>query len=110
MPEENHNIIVKLWVWFQTGYTPASIVLAIGNMGMLLITLLTVKGIYIPLWMICVIGGLIASGCIVLGHFWFTRNVQKGVQSYMNKNGNPEFKHLCDEVTEIKRLLQEVKK
>jgi len=99
----------RLWVWFTQGWAVSSIFISIGNTGMMLITMLTVKGIYIPLWMIVIFVGFVILGILGLGYKWFRLNVQADVQSYLNTDANPEWNEKCRQLDRIEKMLLENK-
>lgn len=101
------KIFARLWVWFTQGWAVASILLSIGNTGMSLITMLTVKGIYIPLWAIIFFVSCVCAGILLLGHYWYKSRMQAEVQSYLNYNGNPEWNERCAQWDRIEKMLKE---
>ena len=101
--------LIPYYVWFTWGFGFISNPISIINFGMLFITLITVKGIYIPSWMIPVIVGLDILACIAVGHYFEKYSVWNRISSHQNQNMNPEIKQLSDDVKEIKQLLLEMK-
>jgi hypothetical protein len=96
--------------WFEYGIGKFGIYLAVINIGLLVTTLLTVKGIYFPVWSVVPIGIGLILFCTVFGWFLDTRNVMGRLNSHMNRKGNPEFVKICADVEEIKKMLEELKK
>jgi hypothetical protein len=99
--------LIPYYVWFTYGFGFISNPIAIVNFGMLLITLITVKGIYVASWMIPVIVGLDIIACIAVGHYFEKYNIWNRITSHQNIKMNPQIKQMSDDITEIKKMLQE---
>ena len=82
------------------------------NYGMNLVTVVTVKGLFIPLWavpLIVLVGILI---CIAVGYYFEKYSVWNRITSYANKGSNPEvakINQMAVDIQEIKKMLQERK-
>lgn len=107
------NWLIRQYVRFQWGYGYVSLAMAICSFGMAGVTLLTVKGMYIPLWLICGIAIAAIAFCGWLGYFCEKHDIQNRITSHANRNANPEFDQLCKrcERTEtiVKELLEKMK-
>lgn len=99
--------LIPQFVRFQWGYGYISLGLAILSFGMSIVTMLTVKGIYIPMWMLILVGLAGIDCCLILGYFCEKFDIQNRMSSHSNKTANPEFKKLCDDIEVIKRKLME---
>lgn len=102
--------IIPYQFWFEYGIGKFGVYLAIINLGLLITTLFTVKGIFFPTWGIVPIGIGLVVFCMTFGWFLDTRNVMGRLNSHMNRKGNPEFAKLCADVEEMKKMLEELKK
>jgi hypothetical protein len=96
--------------WFEYGIGKFGVYLAVINIGLLVTTLLTVKGIYFPVWSVIPIGIGLILFCTTFGWFLDTYNVMGRLNSHMNRKGNPEFVKICADVEEIKKMLELQKK
>jgi len=97
--------LVPYYIWLTFGFSNISTFVGIINFGILLITLITVKGIYIPAWAIIFIAGILIMFCTTIGYFFDNYTVWKRIVSYQNKNVNPELSRLCEDVDKIKKKL-----
>jgi hypothetical protein len=101
------DYLIPYYVWFTYGFGVISILMGIMNFGMLAITLITVKGIYIPLWMIPVVAGVMVIICVCVGRFFEKYGIWDRVTSHQNKNANPESVQICRDVAIIKKMLED---
>lgn len=81
--------LIPQYVRFQWGYGYVSLVLALISFGMSLVTMLTVRGIYISLWMLILIGVGVVIFCTGLGYYFEKKDLQNRITSHSNKNANP---------------------
>jgi len=98
--------LIPQYVRFLWGYGYVSLVLAMTSFGMAMVTMLTVKGIYIPLWALVGIGALVVGFCTFVGYISETRNIQNRITSHANTNANPEIQRLCRDIDAIKKKLE----
>lgn len=101
--------LIVMEFWFEYGISKLSIFMGLATLGLSLTTLLTVKGIFFPLWGFLPIAVLMYFSAMTLGYFLDTRNVMGRFNSHMNRKGNPEFVKMIEDVDEIKRLLEGMK-
>lgn len=101
--------IIPFYVRFMWGFGYISVLIGLINFGMNLITMVTVKEIYIPLWVIPIVGGIIILGCTYIGWYFEKYNIQNRITSHLNQAANPEFTQLCKDVKEIKNKLESEK-
>lgn len=94
-------IHIKSYTWFLWGFQTVSVIFALTNFGMLLVTLLTVKGIYVPVLVIIPAVILLVMICIFTGYLLIRFSVQQRAQSYNNMNANPEIRELTELVRKI---------
>jgi len=102
---------------FFTGFGIISVFMGIVSFGMALVTMVTVKGIYIPAWVIIIVGGGLVAGCWYFGYWYEMTKMWEKEISHTNKNINPEMLKMCTETTQnrediirIKALLEETLK
>ena len=98
--------LIPQYVRFQWGYGYVSLVLALISFGMSLVTMLTVRGIYISLWMLILIGLGVVIFCTGLGYYFEKKDVQNRITSHSNKNANPELVKICKDIALIKKKLE----
>lgn len=98
---------IPFYVWFATAFGLISMVIGIANFAMLLVTLITVKGFYIPTIAIPVLTIMLLAGCIALGFVMERYDFQNRVYQHVNTNQNPQMKQISEDVGEIKRILTE---
>jgi hypothetical protein len=100
------NKYVPVQLWFEFGFNKLSLLMAAFNTGMLVITMITVKGIYIPLWMLPIAVTLLILTCIIVGYYFDRWGIWKELISRQNRYMNPEFVKLCEDVEKIKKKLE----
>lgn len=101
--------LIPYYVWFIFGFGVLSILLGIANFGMLLITTITVKGIYISLWLLPIVGILFILACISIGYVFEKYKLWSKITSHQTRNTNPEVDQLCKDVQAIKAMLEGMK-
>jgi hypothetical protein len=109
MEKTSTDKLIPYYVWFIYGFSTISIFMGIINFGMVMITTITVKGIFVPIWMVPVIGCLLGIICISVGHYFEKYSISNRISSHQNQNMNPEIKQLSDDVKEIKKMLEDKK-
>jgi hypothetical protein len=109
LTEPQKRFIARNKLRFFTGFGMISVFMGIVGFGMSLVTMITVKGIYIPAWVIAVIGIMLIVSCWYSGYWYEMIAMWKYEISHTNNVLNPEMLKLCTEVSEIKKLLQERK-
>lgn len=97
--------LIPQYVRFQWGYGYVSLALALISFGMSLVTMLTVKGIYISLWMLLLIGVGVVVFCTGLGYYFEKKDIQNRITSHVNNNANPEVTKMCKDIVLIKKKL-----
>jgi len=98
--------LIPQYVRFTWGYSYINLVIAITSFGLNIITVVTVKGIYMPLWILPFIGVAIVICGGMIGYYFEKKGVINRMVSHSNKNANPEFLQLCKDVKEIKDKLK----
>ena len=99
------DTLIPYYYWFKSGFGEISLPMALVNLAMLITTLLTVKGIYIPLWVIPVIAVFVIGGCVFVGWFMQTYEINSRINSLVNQKQNPEIKSMHDDMKLIKKHL-----
>jgi hypothetical protein len=104
--------LIPARIWFNLGYGEISIVMSAVSMGMSFVTLLTVKGINVPLWLIGVIGMAVMIVAVTIGYFYQRYNITGRMNSHFNRTMNPEINDIHQDLKLIKKQLgiPEVKK
>lgn len=103
------ELIIDLEFWFEYGIAKFGFYISIANFVLMVTTLLTVKGIFFPVWGIIPVGVALASCIVIIGYFLDTRRIMGRLNSRMNTRGNPEFLKMIDDVNEIRRMVEEMK-
>lgn len=97
--------LVPYYLWFVLGFGVVSVGIGIGNSAMVLVTMLTVKQIYVPLWAIVVFGLLLISFCMLIGWSFEHYKIWDRINSHANQNMNPEIRSICSDMKEIRAAL-----
>jgi hypothetical protein len=95
--------VIPLYIWFIWGFGFLSVFIGLINFGMSIVTMITVKGIYIPLWIIPIVAGSVFLLCTFLGFIAERYDVWNRITSHQNLNANPEFKKLCTDVAALRK-------
>jgi hypothetical protein len=98
--------IIPYWCWFFLGFAIIAVVFAILNFAMNIVIMFTVKGIYMPTWMLGIISIVMVGICTLVGCLFDKHNIQNRVASYQNVKMNPE---IC-KINEIGSDIKEIKK
>lgn len=98
--------LIPQYVRFQWGYGYVSLAMALTSFGMSLVTMLTVKGIYISIWTLILIGAGVVIFCTGMGYYFEKKDIQNRITSHANKNANPEFIKVCKDIALIKKKLE----
>lgn len=101
------DTLIPYYYWFKSGFGEISIPIGLVNFSLLAITLMTVKGISISMWLIPVVVIAIAVCCTGIGWFNQIYEVNSRMASLVNQKQNPEIKQMSDDIKEIKRILKE---
>ena len=101
---------IPYWVWFILGFGCLSVIFSMGNYAINFITLLTVKGIYIPLWAIMGLIVVMIGICMFVGWVFETYQIWDRITSHQNRNMNPEIRGIYDKVTSLEKDIKEIKK
>jgi hypothetical protein len=99
------DFAIPYYVRFWWGFGYVSILLGIVNFGLNIVTAITVKGIYIPLWVIPLVAGGVILFCISVGLFSERYDIENRISTHKNLQSNPEFKQMCLDIKEIKDKL-----
>jgi len=97
--------LIPQYVRFQWGYGYVSLAMALISFGMSLVTMLTVKGIYISIWTLGLIGAGVVVFCTGVGYYFEKKDIQNRITSHANKNANPEVTKMCKDIVLIKKKL-----
>jgi hypothetical protein len=102
--------LIPQYVRFQWGYGYVSLLMALTSFGMSLVTMLTVKGIYISVWTLLIIGGGVVAFCTIVGYSFEKLDIQNRITSHSNQNANPEFQDIFRKVTKTRDDVELIKK
>jgi len=102
--------LIPQYVRFQWGYGYVSLAMALTSFGMSLVTMLTVKGIYISVWTLLLIGGGVVVFCTAVGYYFEKKDIQNRITSHVNQTANPEFLKIYKWVMSIKKDNDLIKK
>jgi hypothetical protein len=109
MDNQTVNNIVPIYVWFTFGFSLMGIAVSMLNFGMLVVTMVTVKGIVVPVWIIIPVGAGLVTVCILVGYFSEKYKIWGKIVSRQNRNANPEVNQIANDVKEIKAMLENKK-
>lgn len=98
---------IPTYTRFVYGFSVISVVIGLVSFGMALITMITVKGIYIPAWVIAVVAGLLILLCTLTGYVFEKYSIWDRITSHQNQKANPEVRQILQEVKEIRKILDE---
>jgi membrane-bound ClpP family serine protease len=98
--------VIPFYVWFGYGFATISVFIGIINFGMLVVTMITVKGIYVPSWAVVILALLVFVVCVSTGYLFDKYKIWKRITSYQNIHANPELKGIYDDVKCIRELLE----
>lgn len=94
---------------FEYGIGKFAVYLNIVNLGLILITLFTVKGISFPIWGIVPIAIALVIACTAFGYYLQEYKVIEKLFGHTNKN-NKEFNDLVDAVARIEKKIDTLEK
>lgn len=97
--------LIPYYVWFMYGFGTIGIIIGTINFGATITTLLTVKGIYIPAWVIVLISIIVIIICTATGYFFEKYSIWQRTISHQNQNVNPELLKLLKDIELIKKKL-----
>lgn len=99
--------LIPYYVWFVFGFGIIAILIGIVNFGMNLVTMFTVKGIYMPFWIIPIAVAALVAFCTGIGWFFEKYDIWNRITSHQNRRMNPEIRQMADDIKEIRNLLQQ---
>ena len=76
------------------------------SFGMALITMITVKGIYVPLWIIPIAGFAIVVMYIIIGWIFEHYDIWSRINSHYNQRQNPEIKQMSEDIKRCREILE----
>jgi len=99
--------LIPMYVRFGYGFGIISIFLGLISFGMNVVTMITVKGFYVPAWLIPIVGVGIVILCICIGYVLEKKNVLSRISTHSSTKINTEFRDMCQDVKEIKQMMKE---
>jgi hypothetical protein len=100
--------LIPYMFWLEWGIGKLGLYVSAITLGLMIITTLTVKGIYIPVWAFVPIGVAVIATCMFYGWVLDSRNVMARMTSHLNKRGNPEWNEMVAAVERIEKKLIEI--
>jgi len=101
--------LIPFYVWFLWGFGLIAIAMGITNFCVNLITMLTVKQIYVPLGVGVLLSILMVGFCIFVGWFFEKYKIWDRITSHTQRKANPEIRLIVSELAEIRETLCEIK-
>jgi hypothetical protein len=101
--------LVPLYVWFILGFGIISVLIGIINFSVNLVTMLTVKGIFIPVWAIIVLAAIMIGICILVGYSFEKYRIWDKINSHQNQNMNPEIRAAAKYSKKVDAEMQNIK-
>ena len=98
--------LIPLYVRGTYGLAVFSFFMSMINIGAVVMTLLTVKGYDIPLWMLSVLAVALTLFFFAFGWVMEKYDIANRIQSHANTRMNPEIKRMCEDIKEIRRILE----
>lgn len=93
---------------FELGMAKLGFYVALLNLMITLTTLLTVKGIFVPIWLMVPFTGFLILFLLVFGYYLETYNVIARLNSHMNRKGNPEFVTLIETIDRMEKKIDDL--
>lgn len=93
------------YIWFTQGFAVGSIFIGIVNVGMLFVTLMTVKGIYLPSWIIPIAVIVLVICFISIGWFFEKYDIWTRINSHYNTRQNQQIKDILTSLEKIEEKL-----
>jgi len=103
------DTLIPYGAWFIIGFTYFSMVFSLVNIGMLAVTMLTVKGISIPLWSIIFIVVVMSGFLMFVGWFGEKHNIIGRLVGHQNMRMNNEFARVVRDVQWIREEMEKRK-
>lgn len=94
------------FVW---GFGILAVWIGLLNFGMAIVTMVTVKGVYIPLWAIPAVAIGVLVFCTLIGHYFEKWDIWNRMTSHGNKAANPEISEILTNTSESKAMLNDIK-
>ena len=95
------DTIIPYYYWFKSGFGEISLPMGLINLALLIVTMMTVKGIYIPMWIIPIIAVVVIIGCTFVGWFFQHYEINGRIATLVIQKQNPELDQLCKGVKEL---------
>jgi hypothetical protein len=98
--------MIKIYVWQLWGGSIVSQLLSLVSFTLVLTVALGQKGIYISWWVYPLIFLAIEMLYIFGGYLFKRWDIQNRIMLYSNQVANPQLIQLCNDTTEIKKILE----
>lgn len=96
------DTIIPYYYWFKNGFGEISVPMALVNLALLVVTMITVKGIYIPLWIVPIIAVVVICACVGVGWFFEKYDINSRIATHVTKKQNP----MLNEMFEILKKME----
>ena len=97
--------IIPYIYWFENGFGKLSLPMAIANMVLIIITVITVKGIEFSLLYVPPIILVVVAGCVAVGWFLERYSINSRIATHVTKNQNPMLNEMYEDIKSIKLKL-----
>lgn len=101
----NIDKLIPYYVWFVYGFGTIGIGISTINFGMIILTYITVKNIFIPYWTIFIFSGMVILISTTVGYLFEKYKIWKRVISHQNQNVNPEIVEILENIKLINKKL-----
>jgi glucan phosphoethanolaminetransferase (alkaline phosphatase superfamily) len=103
------DFIIHQQFRFELGVSKIGFYVTLVSFGMMLATMLTVKGIFFPVWAIVPLAGSLLLGLLAFGYYLETYDVIDRLNTHMNTN-NPQFLELLESIDRIEKKVDKWEK
>ena len=94
---------------FELGTSKISYYVSLLSLGIAITTLLTVKGIFAPIWAIVPLAFLMVIAIVIFGFFLERKDVIARLNTHMNMV-NPQFLNLLESIDRIEKKIDKLEK
>jgi hypothetical protein len=99
------NTLAGWYVRFVAGFSMIAIFIGMINFGMILVTMLTVRGIEVPVWFAGIAFVCVMATCTWVGYTFEKYHVWDSITSHQNQTMNPEIREV---ITLLKKISDKV--
>jgi phosphate/sulfate permease len=103
------DFIIHQQFRFEMGTGKIGYYISLLSLGVAITTLLTVKGIFVPIWAIVPLAVAMVLGIVIFGYYLEQKDVIARLNTHMNQN-NPQFLELVKAIDRIENKLIELER